>query len=273
MAKIVTLIEDTGRDDGLEKEHGLSFYIEAAGHKILFDTGAGNRFLTNAEALDIDISQADTLVISHGHYDHGGGMEAFLEINQKAGIYIRMDAFLPHYSLKQEGWTDIGICSKLKNSPRMRFTEQEFQIDEGLFLFSNVKGRVLWPDSNQNLKVKIGDRYVQDDFAHEQNLVISEDGRKILVAGCAHNGIINVLEHYRQLKNEMPDLVVGGLHLTNPRAGTSIEPEIVREIGDRLSAYPCSYMVCHCTGEEAYGILRRKLGDRIQYIRTGDVIH
>ncbi|POP32976.1 MBL fold metallo-hydrolase [Lactonifactor longoviformis] len=114
MAKIVTLIEDTGRDDGLEKEHGLSFYIEAAGHKVLFDTGASNRFLINAEALGIDISQADTLVISHGHYDHGGGMEAFLEVNQKAGIYIRRDAFLPHYSGKQKGWADIGICSKLR---------------------------------------------------------------------------------------------------------------------------------------------------------------
>lgn len=272
MVKITTLVENTSRDDSLEKEHGLSLYIETSCHKLLFDVGASDRFLRNAKRLGIDISQADTLVISHGHYDHGGGLEAFLDVNKQARIYIHREAFLPHYSQKEEGWEDISLPPSLKDSPRITFVEEDQKLDGELALFTNVRGRILWPASNGNLKVKTGEGYAQDEFGHEQNLVITDGTKKILIAGCAHNGIINILEQYKSINGSLPDLVVGGLHLMNPRTGTVINSRILEEIGERLYAYPCRYAVCHCTGEAAYEVLREKLGDRIRYIRTGDVI-
>ena len=101
--KITSLVENTSTV-GMPVEHGLSLYIQLDnGRNILFDMGQRRLFAENAERLGLAIADIDMAIISHGHYDHGGGLRAFLEINDKAKVYIHNDAFQPHYSLKEDG--------------------------------------------------------------------------------------------------------------------------------------------------------------------------
>ena len=96
--RIVTLVENTAARTGLEPARGLSIYVETAGHKILFDMGPGPELLANAERLGVDLAAVDTAVLSHGHSDHGGGLEAFCRVNRHAGIYLREEALRPYYA-------------------------------------------------------------------------------------------------------------------------------------------------------------------------------
>ena len=99
---ITSLLENTAARAGIAAEHGLSLYIETATRRILFDMGQTDLFARNAEALGIDLSRVDLAILSHGHYDHGGGLAAFLEINQTAPVYLTEAAFLPHYNGTQK---------------------------------------------------------------------------------------------------------------------------------------------------------------------------
>jgi len=98
--KIITLIENHVNSPGLVAEHGLSLYIDTGNKKILFDTGQSGLFIQNAQKLGIDIREIDLLVISHGHYDHTGGLYQFLEVNKKATVYAKKEIFTPKYSGK-----------------------------------------------------------------------------------------------------------------------------------------------------------------------------
>ncbi|MEE1312574.1 MAG: MBL fold metallo-hydrolase, partial [Lachnospiraceae bacterium] len=106
---IQNLIENTCRRIGLEAEHGLSFYIETDKKKVLFDTGSSDRYARNAQKLGFDLSEVDALILSHGHYDHTGGMKAFMEVNKMADIYIQKDAAGEFFSMREEGPVYIGI--------------------------------------------------------------------------------------------------------------------------------------------------------------------
>ena len=100
--KITALVENTTCSDELAKEHGLSLYIEACGKRVLFDTGLGDNFAANAEKLGVDLENIDFAVLSHGHYDHGGGLARFIAINGTSPIYARELAFEPHYSQRPD---------------------------------------------------------------------------------------------------------------------------------------------------------------------------
>ena len=114
--KIVTLMENTSCREDVCFEHGLSLYIETDTHKILFDAGQSAAFADNAEKLGVDLRKVDFAVLSHGHYDHSGGLGRFLEINGTASVYVSRYAFEPHYSAN--GY--IGLDPALQRSSRIR---------------------------------------------------------------------------------------------------------------------------------------------------------
>lgn len=213
--KIVTLAENTSIADAFQNEHGLSFYIETQTHKLLFDVGASSLFAENAEKLGVDLSQVDTLIISHGHYDHGGGLKTFLELNDQAAIYINGKAFENHFSKRANGVTYIGLDQELFANPRFVFLEDDFVIDDELCIFSNVQGERCRAIANDDLLMEKDGQRLVDDFCHEQNLIIREKNQLVLVAGCAHRGIINILDHMALNYDLQPTVVIGGFHLYN----------------------------------------------------------
>lgn len=270
--KIVTLVENTSDTSELEHEHGLSLYIETEKHKILFDTGSTGMFARNAEKLGVDLTQVDTVILSHGHYDHAGGIETFLKLNTKALIYMRSNAFEEHYHCNAAEEKYIGLDRKLKENPRIRFLDGNQELDEELFLFTNVMGRKSWPVSNQEMKQKTENGFIQDDFTHEENLVITQHGKKYLLSGCSHNGVINILDEYRKLFLKEPEIYMGGFHLIHFHSAEEYTPEeemFIQKFGSQLKEMKTEFYTGHCTGEEAYQILKKVMGDKLHPIHTG----
>lgn len=270
---IKTLVEDTALSPKYKSEHGLSLYIETSKHKILFDTGASNLFLKNAETLNVDIESIDLVIISHGHYDHGGGLKAFLEKNSKAKIYIHNKAFEKHYSKRPNGDTkDIGIDPSIKYNKRIIFTENNLIIDDELELFSGVTGRECFSSCNNSLFMELENVLINDTFEHEQNLIINQNGNFTLIAGCAHNGIINILNHFTKLKATSPKYVFGGFHLFNYSANKSEDLNIVSAISNFLNQTETTYYTGHCTGLPPFIKLKEEMKNKVQYLAAGSVV-
>lgn len=270
--RIHVLVENTSVSPSIKGEHGLSLSIETLGKKVLFDTGASGLFLVNAEIMGVDIKEMDLAVISHGHYDHGGGLSRFLEENIKAKVYIHKKAFEGHYAKRREQTADVGIDKRLKNHSRIILIEGVFPIDEKLLLFSEVAGHEFSSSCNRYLFAGHPNGLVPDDFKHEQNLIVTEDGKTILIAGCAHRGIVNIYHSAVNLTRKKPDVVIGGFHLFNHGEGTSEDPDVVRRIGEFLKSTGSKYYTGHCTGAEAYRHLKTVMGDQIRYFAAGSVV-
>ncbi len=269
--RITVLSENTSVSPDIKSEHGLSLYIKRKKGDLLFDTGASSIFLENAGKLGIDISSADKAIISHGHYDHGGGLPAFLEANRKAKVYFNKNAFGNYYSLRDGRQKYIGLDRSLIPNERFIFIDGDEKIDDDLEIFSGVRQRILSPSCNSMLYMKEtgSEDYIRDDFRHEQNLVIREGENTVLFCGCAHNGIVNIMEHYVGKYGSLPTHVIGGFHLYSNSGAKSEDPGIVFEIGRYLLDSAAEYYTGHCTGDEAFNILKRTMGQMIHRISAG----
>ena len=254
--KITALTENTSKT-GLPYEHGLSLYIETKKHNILFDTGQTELFAQNAETLGIDLGKVDTAVLSHGHYDHGGGLMRFLELNKTAPVYMSKFAFEPHYNGTQKY---IGLDLSLRDSGRIVFTDGVTKIGDGLTLYSCNDKEKLCDLGSFGLNTKGNGEIFPDDFRHEHYLLIEENGKRVLISGCSHKGIVNIESWFE------PDVLIGGFHLSKLEPGDKL-----RSIAQSLNSYGTSYFTCHCTGSEQYEFMKRFM-DRLGYISAGDSI-
>ena len=269
---IKTLVENTSLSKDFVSEHGLSLYIQTKNHKILFDVGASELVSQNAKKLNVDIADIDFLVISHGHNDHGGGLRVFLQENSEAKVYIHRQAFENHYALRSSGKMElIGLDKNLKTEKQIIFTSDRFFIHEGIWLFSNITKKEALPKSNHGLYREQNGTIEKENFAHEQNLVIEEDGKIVLITGCAHNGVVNIVEHFHLLRGRMPNYVIGGFHLSS-RSGGDEDFETIDKIGQYLIKPKAKYYTCHCTGIEANKRLKSGMNDSIDFLSTGRTI-
>ena len=269
MVKIVVLLENTKESSNLKCKHGLSLYAETEAHKILFDMGPNGLFLKNAEALGVDIADIDIAVISHGHVDHCGGLKCFLEKNQKAKIYIRPQAAEKHYVKVLGIPFYAGINRSLLSSDRFVFTDDTHVIDNELILFSGVTWQFPLPKSDGNLFAKRNGKMAADDFCHEQNLVITSDNSHILLCGCAHAGIANIVHRAEELIGNVPTAVIGGMHLYEPTKKRYESSKYIDSVANALAKTESFYYTCHCTGEKAYERMKACLDTRLTYLRTG----
>lgn len=263
--KIITLMENTCGSEKFLFEHGLSLYIETEKHKLLMDTGSSDGFLKNAEKLGIDLRDVDAVFLSHGHYDHSGGILAFSNVNPSAPIYMQKLAGGDYY----HGERYIGIDKKILTLPQVRLLRGNLVLDEELSLFTDITGRRCYPQSNFVLTKKEGEKEEQDSFAHEQCLVIREGDERVLISGCAHNGILNILDKYRELYQELPTRVVSGFHMMKKTPYTEEETETILENARELAGYDTVFYTGHCTGEEAFALMKPVMGEKLVRLRSG----
>lgn len=269
--KIITLLENTAAREDLCAARGLSLYVETAAHKILFDMGPDASFLDNAAALGVDLSAVDTAVLSHGHSDHGGGLEAFCEANQKAAVYLRRAALEPYFAVlpgQSPGY--IGLPRMLAAlSERFTFTGSCEELDGGLTLFSDVEDDKSLRAVAPKLQEKTGEGFRPDRFSHEQHLLVEEGGKAVLLAGCGHLGIVNTLRAAKRHLGRMPDAVFGGFHLFELEPGAPESERLIAATAGALSEGNTVYYTGHCTGDWAYDRLKETLGDRLRPMHGG----
>ena len=272
--KIITLLENGACDAALGSAHGLSLYIETPKHRILFDMGPDEQFLSNAEKLGVDLREVDLAILSHGHYDHGGGLEAFCKRNPTAKIYLRKGAFGEYVALEEdESLRYIGLDPALqKYADRLVFTDESLRLDEELLLFSDVPDTYGALSASGKLKERQGENLLQDRFLHEQDLLITAEGKTVLVSGCSHRGIVNILRSARALASGEIDDMIGGFHLFQLEEGDPAADRLIEMIGTALLAGETVYYTGHCTGDYAYEKLKSILGGRLHRVMGGTVL-
>ena len=276
--EITTLIENVKSEEQpeLKAENGLSLLIETNAAKILFDTGISGTFVSNANVLNKSLDDIDLAVISHGHYDHGGGLQRFLAINTSSKIYLSKNAMIKHYfKLVGPFRKYVGLDQKLitNNKDRFIFIDAYTELQHGAYLITDIENKYKSPHGNKKLFKQTNRSLLEDDFDHEIILVIKEDERLYCFTGCSHNGILNMIAAVDQhFSNSYEKIVIGGFHLMDPVTKKMGEPEkTVIDIGKRLSANPSISKIItgHCTGLDAYEILKTILGEKLVYARTG----
>lgn len=270
--RIVNLMEDTLGVEGLCYEHGLSFYIETEKHKILLDTGASPAFIENAKKLGIDLTQVDIVVLSHGHYDHAGGIMAFAKMNPAAKIYMQRTAGRDYYNLRDGIEKYIGIDKAILELPQVQFLDGDYQIDEEVCVFTDIRGRKYWPEGNLLLKEKTTEGYVQDEFVHEQCLVVNDGKNRVLLSGCAHNGILNILEAYQERFEDVPQKVISGFHMAKKGEYTAEEVRTIEDTARELCKLNTKFYTGHCTGEAAFILMKKIMGEQLIFVHSGDKI-
>ena len=258
--KIQMLTENTSCREDLKAEHGLSMLIETGGKKILFDTGQTGLFAENADKLGARLEDVDFCVLSHGHYDHGGGLPAFFSRNESAPVYCSSRAFGDFYN----GQKYIGLDPELRGNPRFRSVSETTELLPGVTLIPGTKEPV-YPVEAYGLSKEENGQRIPDDFIHEQYLLIEENGMRILFSGCSHRGILNIMNWFS------PDILIGGFHFKklNPEGEGRQKLQSAAEI---LRGYPTRYYTCHCTGTAQYMCMKEILGDRLSYLSAGDCL-
>ena len=268
--KLITLVENTCGNENCIAEHGLCIYIETAGHKLLVDSGQTDALIRNAITVGVDLTAVDTVILSHGHYDHSGGILPFSKINHEARIIMQKSAAFPHFN----GERYIGIDTDILSLPHAELIEGDVRLDDELFLFSGISGRRCYPQGNLKLLcVKNGQR-VRDDFSHEQCLVVTQNGRKWLISGCAHNGILNILDRYKDIFGTMPDAVISGFHMMKKDGEyTDEEKSVIVQTAEELAETDTIFYTGHCTGIPAFEIMKEIMGDQLIALHSGETIH
>lgn len=270
--KIVTLMENETINPKLKSAHGLSLYIEHNEHKILFDVGPNNNFEANAKVLGIDLSEVDIVIISHGHFDHGKGLKKFMQINNKAKIYISIDGFSKQYKKMGPLYIPIGL-KKPKDLRRFIFIKNSKKISDDMKIYSRIKNTTQII-SDSSLLTKRNNEYVEDTFEHEIYLVIKDGENNVLFSGCSHKGIENIVDTIEKKEDFGLTHILGGFHMTHYDPQDLIQTTYLESLGQKLYKKKVkTFFSCHCTGDEAFNALKPQMREKLERIKTGSVIN
>ncbi|MBQ7774914.1 MAG: MBL fold metallo-hydrolase [Lachnospiraceae bacterium] len=272
--RITTLIENMPDASGqLAYEHGLSLLIEFQGRRILFDTGQSGDFLNNMSVLGKSVRESVTIIISHGHYDHSGGVPALVEALEKTvPMYVGTEFFEKKYKLLPDGTYHYnGNPFTEEDLPEekvllRKVTEDVTYLQEDILLFKNFSQVSDFEQPNPKFFLQKEEGYVQDSFAEELALGLRTTKGLVLVVGCSHVGISNILQSVAKKVQEPIYAVLGGTHLVEADANRLKKTmEAFRQYGVELVA------VSHCTGEEGIACARETFGEHFVLNNTGNV--
>lgn len=275
MFKATTLIENNPDDNNtLLSEHGLSIYIEVEEMKILFDTGKSGDFINNAEKLNVDLSNIDYLLLSHGHYDHSGGFKKLVDgIGSPFKLIVGDGFFSEKYKLMDNNtyrYRGNPFNKDFINENNISLTcinEDIFYINENIMIFSNFKRNNDFEIQNKLFRIKKNEEYILDDFSDEIVLAVKKNEGLIVILGCSQVGVVNILETITKRTGIPIYAIIGGSHLVeadDERVSKTIE--FLKENNIEIIA------MSHCTGEYAIEKLKNEFKDKFVYNNTGNII-
>ena len=271
-AKLQILV-DNRAEGGLEKEHGLSMWIEVDGRKILFDTGTGKILESNARKLGIDVHSADHLVLSHGHYDHTGGVSHFLQHTRQSHVYSHPGAVMPRYAIRNGSATPIhmphdSIAAMNKLSERrLHWLQEPLDLSEHVGLTGPIPRKMSFEDTGGPFYLDPEGKRpdpIDDDMA----LWIRTKKGLVVVTGCCHAGLVNTLDTIFHLNNGIKICaLVGGFHLMGAA------PLRLQLTMQALKLFDIDLLVpCHCTGQGAVELLKKTFDIRVSPGAAGKLL-
>jgi 7,8-dihydropterin-6-yl-methyl-4-(beta-D-ribofuranosyl)aminobenzene 5'-phosphate synthase len=264
MVKITEIVDDEA-GEGLSAEHGFSLLIETdGGRRILFDTGQGPAFKNNVSALKVDLSAIDTVALSHGHYDHTGGLHHVLGASAGAAVYCHPSAFLPRYSIKAGKATPVGLpresARALDKLPggRLRWVNGPVTLTEAIGMTGPVPRKTLFEDVGGPFYMDTRGE-IPDNLEDDASLWIDTPAGLVVLTGCCHSGIVNTINYIFELSGKTNIVaIIGGLHLVHAN-----ETRLAQTV-DALKSYAPELIVpCHCTGSRAVEAFQGVFGERV----------
>ena len=270
--RITVLVENSVHRQGLVAEHGLSFHIQSGEHGLLFDTGQTGLAVVNAESLRLPLHQLEAVVLSHGHYDHTGGVPAMLDVVPTARIYLHPAAFENKFSRSHAGPArKIGMSDCVVRAIRSQAggfieTTTRTEIMPGIFATGEIPQANTYEDTGGAFFLDAAGTH-PDPLVDDQALVIDLGRSVVLLLGCAHSGVVNTLAYVRHLTGGKPvSAVIGGFHL-----GSANEARILQTIGQLRDAQLKTLAPAHCTGWPAMAKLWQAFPDLCRPAGTGTV--
>ncbi len=256
----IRIIVDDECRDGLGREHGMALWIGYGGKHVLFDTGQSDLLVKNAELMGINLSQTDAIVISHGHYDHTGGLPSALNAASKAKVYLHPAAIEMKFSKKDSGVKSIGMSELVRNAvqgDRVVWTSLPTEVFPGMFVTGQVPRTNDFEDAGEAFYLD-QDCSTVDEVLDDQTMFIQSAKGLVVVFGCAHAGVINTLDYICKVTGtNKVYAVLGGMHLLkgdSKRIGKTIEG--IKRYGVR------QIVPLHCTGKEAVESFRAVFGEK-----------
>ena len=271
--RITALAENTVLGGGLLGEHGLSLLIEADGRRVLFDTGQGKVWLRNARRLGVDRQELDAVVLSHGHYDHTGGLAQVLAHARAAPVFLHPAAIQPKYARMEEpphrriGLPGSSLRALRAHAAGVVWSQGPVEVCPGLHVTGEIPRRTGFEDAGGPFFLD-QECTRPDPLQDDQALWVASRAGLVVVLGCAHAGVINTLRHVARLAGKRQvHAVLGGMHL-----GRASAERIERTI-QALEEFRVQVVApCHCSGWEAVTRLRHRCGARVREFVTGSAL-
>lgn len=265
-----TVLIDNVSNNALVCEWGLAISIEYGGRHFLLDTGASERFVSNADSLGIDLDNVEFGILSHAHFDHSDGLAAFFERNKKASFYLRQSAAENCYDCRNGKSKYIGIHRGFLDAykDRLVYVSGDYELAPGVYLIPHKTPGLEEQGKKFHMFLKIGENWYPDGFQHEQSLVFDTPRGLVIFNSCSHGGAGAII---REVAETFPEKKIyglaGGLHLFEQT------PEAVRELAEEIRQTGIRHIVTgHCTGDQAMTILKEELGNRVESLYTGKKI-